>query len=391
FDDTTEMQIDISVDQPNNYIKSLERWPQVRPSYVPEWLPPFPTIISHKEDHEKGDEHEANDKKPEPAVDNAESVIVENITGINSEMKGASANSLVNTPHDRNVKTSRRIKRSPDQRPPTYDQFTNIYKSITSNKQTMKDLETETTKDEKKKKRKLKVSTLSLFPSHHAFETKFDGCDGIISPETPNSLPFFKDIPRKIPIFAYPPPKPSKSVESKVPSQTVSASSDSKLEEKFSASRKGKEKEKMIIFTPDNFEAPTPQPLPSKSQTPVQRDTKSKTKKAYTPVSSEKPIQKPRKGSQAGTTVLKLRVGTSTASAISSTPSVQTELVVNNDTADPPEIINCICPYPLSEIDDGNFMLSCDNCQVWFHGICTGFGPTPVEVNTWYCERCIEK
>nr|CAG8564144.1 3869_t:CDS:2 [Entrophospora candida] len=42
-------------------------------------------------------------------------------------------------------------------------------------------------------------------------------------------------------------------------------------------------------------------------------------------------------------------------------------------------------------LDDGQFMVSCDHCQVWFHGTCTGFGPASVEVGTWYCKRCTEK
>nr|CAG8554104.1 6775_t:CDS:2 [Entrophospora candida] len=48
-------------------------------------------------------------------------------------------------------------------------------------------------------------------------------------------------------------------------------------------------------------------------------------------------------------------------------------------------------PPPNCFLDDGQFMVSCDHCQVWFHGTCTGFGPASVEVGTWYCKRCTEK
>ncbi|CAG8563220.1 12849_t:CDS:2, partial [Acaulospora colombiana] len=363
LDDTVEMQIDVSINKSDNNAKCLKPWAQVRPSYVPEWLPPFPKIRSlNEEDQEKGDDKKVDDEKPEYTAD---SVVAKDDGGMDLEMKNASTNSSVNTSHDGNAKTTRRIKRSPDQRPPTYDQFANIYKSITLVKPVVKESETEMTKDEKRKKRKIKVSTSSLFPSHHIFETKFDGCDGVLSPDAPNSLSsstLFKDIPKKMPIFSYPIPKPNKGVEPKAPLQTTPLSLDSKItEEKPLASRKGKEK--MIIDAPDIFENPTPNPLPPKSQISVQRDTKSKTKKSVAPVTSDKLTSKSKKAVQPGTTVLKLRLGTSATPAIASTPSVQTELVINNDTADPPEIINCICPYPLSEIDDGNFMLSCDNCQ----------------------------
>ncbi|RHZ65024.1 hypothetical protein Glove_319g167 [Diversispora epigaea] len=158
-------------------------------------------------------------------------------------------------------------------------------------------------------------------------------------------------------------------------------------------------------------------------------DTKTKSKKS-TSSSVNKSVSKSRKSAQSGgtPTVLKLRLGgTSTTTATTTTTNNNnnnsnnntssvskksaTRFNTNINTTNNPtitnsntnitvtdnveggevEIINCICPYPLCEIDDGNFMLSCDKCQVWFHGTCVGFGPTPVEVNTWYCDRCIEK
>ncbi|CAB4469091.1 unnamed protein product [Rhizophagus irregularis] len=58
---------------------------------------------------------------------------------------------------------------------------------------------------------------------------------------------------------------------------------------------------------------------------------------------------------------------------------------------EPSEVINCICEPPNNTLDDGKFMVSCDNCQEWFHGVCTGFGPHRVEVGTWFCPRCRDR
>ncbi|KAI8997674.1 hypothetical protein BDB01DRAFT_846299 [Pilobolus umbonatus] len=50
------------------------------------------------------------------------------------------------------------------------------------------------------------------------------------------------------------------------------------------------------------------------------------------------------------------------------------------------EIIRCICANPT--VDYGTFMVACDMCSIWFHGICVGIH-NPIEV--WYCRRCKPK
>ncbi|CAJ0644869.1 13535_t:CDS:2 [Entrophospora sp. SA101] len=68
-------------------------------------------------------------------------------------------------------------------------------------------------------------------------------------------------------------------------------------------------------------------------------------------------------------------------------PPVATPIKIKLKLPNPP----IIATPPNCFLDDGQFMVSCDHCQVWFHGTCTGFGPASVEVGTWYCKRCTEK
>lgn len=49
--------------------------------------------------------------------------------------------------------------------------------------------------------------------------------------------------------------------------------------------------------------------------------------------------------------------------------------------------IRCICSE--ASTDFGSFMISCDECTVWFHGECVGLGPTSIpEGGSWFCFRC---
>ncbi|KAJ1976422.1 hypothetical protein H4R35_002708 [Dimargaris xerosporica] len=59
----------------------------------------------------------------------------------------------------------------------------------------------------------------------------------------------------------------------------------------------------------------------------------------------------------------------------------------NIPPADPhaPDIIHCVCSTPFW--DDSSFMISCDNCQQWFHGRCVGVVPGQ-DPETWLCPRC---
>lgn len=44
------------------------------------------------------------------------------------------------------------------------------------------------------------------------------------------------------------------------------------------------------------------------------------------------------------------------------------------------DIIKCICTEP--NLDNGKFMISCDSCQVWYHGSCVGIEE---QVFSWKC------
>ncbi|KAI8073320.1 hypothetical protein BC940DRAFT_291066 [Gongronella butleri] len=47
------------------------------------------------------------------------------------------------------------------------------------------------------------------------------------------------------------------------------------------------------------------------------------------------------------------------------------------------ETVQCICDNPT--VDYGTFMVACDTCGVWFHGVCVGILD---QVDEWHCMRC---
>ncbi|KAI8997283.1 hypothetical protein BDB01DRAFT_901700 [Pilobolus umbonatus] len=49
------------------------------------------------------------------------------------------------------------------------------------------------------------------------------------------------------------------------------------------------------------------------------------------------------------------------------------------------DVINCICDNPT--VDYGTFMIACDSCGVWYHGLCVNIAENdPIE--EWHCRRC---
>jgi len=61
------------------------------------------------------------------------------------------------------------------------------------------------------------------------------------------------------------------------------------------------------------------------------------------------------------------------------------EMFVLNNAINENGARHCICGGP----NDGTFMLSCDNCEGWFHGRCVGVGREDAEpLDTWYCPPC---
>ncbi|CAG8546997.1 30006_t:CDS:2, partial [Racocetra persica] len=363
----------------------------LRPSYVPEWLPPFPEV---KPQQEKLEDETDDTLKKSPEISSNEAVSQDSTLEIHKDDVNSMKSNLLPS-QDKSLKTARR-KRSLDQRPPTYD-IANVFNSIVPPKVQTQESSFEPSP---KKKRKLKITPSSLIPFHAVGEISQDGITNQdvtsltkLMSSTVGPLKLLKESQTK---------KPSPIAtrirsDNEVPVTNISSLSEVKRPQvKLPVSRKGKEK----MIDSSDFQEITPlnssRPRPP---TAIRRGSKVKLGKPITKPAIV-PADKPASASTTGATKLRIRLGkvspidvvAPAASPVASTSSVQSQLVVNNPSnvgvADPPEVINCICPYPFSEIDDGNFMLSCDGCQVWFHGICTGFGPSYVEVDTWYCERC---
>ncbi|CAG8435415.1 9134_t:CDS:2 [Ambispora gerdemannii] len=89
---------------------------------------------------------------------------------------------------------------------------------------------------------------------------------------------------------------------------------------------------------------------------------------------------KPSKNTSTSSDLCKKSSSTRTAKATakqqlpSSTPDNKTE------SSNSEEVINCICEFP--DKDNGKFMVSCDNCSVWFHGECVELGDELTKVDT---------
>ncbi|CAG8573717.1 8600_t:CDS:2 [Paraglomus occultum] len=115
------------------------------------------------------------------------------------------------------------------------------------------------------------------------------------------------------------------------------------------------------------------------------KPTKSTPASASTPMKIKLRIPTPHKQSSSPASVPSTPVSAISASLPPSTlntPSVVVSIPTMND-----EEINCICENP--HMDYGKFMIACDNCEVWYHGSCVGFGDgTDVVVDSWFCMRC---
>ncbi|KAF0530528.1 phd-finger domain-containing protein [Gigaspora margarita] len=362
----------------------------LRPSYVPEWLPPFPEI--KPQETEKIEDKADDTSTISPEINSNQAMLQDTKLKIHKDDDVNSMKSNLLSSQDKSSKMTRR-KRSPDQRPPTYD-IANVYNSITPPKVQTQE---ESSFEPPKKKRKLKITPSSLISFHAIDEISHDGItnQGVtgltkLMSSTVGPLKLLKEGQTKKP------PSITTRIRSdhEIPVTNVSSLSEvNPSQVKLPVSRKGKEK---MVDSSDFQETVSLNSSRPKPPTAIRRGSKVKLGKSITkstPVPDDKPAP-----TTTGATKLRIRLGkvspidvAPAASPVASTSSVQTQPVNNPSNvgvADPPEVINCICPYPFSEIDDGNFMLSCDGCQVWFHGICTGFGPSYVEVDTWYCERC---
>ncbi|RUS13318.1 hypothetical protein BC937DRAFT_95508 [Endogone sp. FLAS-F59071] len=68
---------------------------------------------------------------------------------------------------------------------------------------------------------------------------------------------------------------------------------------------------------------------------------------------------------------------------------LEDEGLPDEDEAGKAEEINCVCSDQ-PHVDDGGFMVACDNCEVWFHGRCVGVTAI-AEDEKWFCPRCKTK
>ena len=56
----------------------------------------------------------------------------------------------------------------------------------------------------------------------------------------------------------------------------------------------------------------------------------------------------------------------------------------------PGETIGCTCGVEFDPSDAAGFMLDCDRCHRWFHGVCAGIAPDN-DASVWHCADCAEE
>ncbi|CAI2175066.1 6094_t:CDS:2 [Funneliformis geosporum] len=355
-----------------------------RPSYIPDWLPPFPEIKPNEEEPVKEDQKvEIQEKTIESGGLTESTISIEGGTPKPIDYTINSQESIPEIQRSNSKSADSNVKNRPSKqklkRPLAYVLLDELFeKALTSEPISGESF------DASRKKRKIVE-----FDSLLSFE------DSLFSePEIP--VMDEKDAKDLMESYGYPlrlneSPIRQKRVEItskgnidgniKAPAQindtTLSEVKLSKpLQTKSSVSRKGKER--MIPEIIDFREPELPVvPLESSKASKKKELKNSKAKKSNLKVSTTK-VDSPEKLSEFNRPKLKLRIKSTSTPPSESQPEVV-------------DIINCICTPPNNTLDDGNFMVSCDSCQVWFHGICTGFGPHSVEVGTWYCKRCRDR
>ncbi len=354
-----------------------------KPSYIPDWLPPFPEINPHKEKEPVNEDQkvEVKERTKELSELTESTILTEKETPksidymITSQESIPEIQGLNNKTADSNVKgkpSKQKLKR-----PLAYTLLDELFeKALTS-----ESIPGELSSDAPRKKRKIVE-----FDNLLSFE------DSLFSePEIPvMDDKYAKDLMES---YGYPlrlneSPIQRHKIISKVntdgnikaPVQIIDTTlSEVKpfkpLQIKSPVSRKGKEK--MIPEIIDFRESEVPAVPVESPKAPKKKELKNnKDKKSNTKVSTTK-VDNPEKSLESNRPKLKLRIKSATTP-----PAPDSESV---------DVINCICAPPNNTLDDGNFMVSCDNCQVWFHGTCTGFGSHSVEVGTWYCNRCRDR
>jgi hypothetical protein len=366
------MQIDSCSKRKTDHHSRLLSLSKKRPSYIPDWLPPLPEIKLHgeKEPINEAQKDGVKEKTKELSELTESTILTEKEKPIDNMI--TSQESILEVQGSNNITVESNVQAKPSKqklkRPLAYTVLDELFeKALTS-----ESVPVELSFDTPRKKRKI-----IEFDNLLSFE------DSLFSePEIP--IMDDKNTRDLIESCGYPLRLNEKSVQKhksinvaskvnadvnlKVPVQiidsTLSEVKPSKsLQIKSPVSRKGKEK---MIPEIIDFQESEPSILKKKEQKNI-KAKKSTHKAATTKVNS------PEKPSEFNRLKLTLRIKT--------TPS----------DPEPSEIINCICTPPNNTLDDGKFMVSCDNCQEWFHGVCTGFGPHRVEVGTWYCQRCRDR
>jgi hypothetical protein len=375
IESSSSMQID-SIET-TDYHSRLLSLSKKRPSYIPDWLPPLPEVKSCEENEPVNEVKKVGvDEKTKKLSGLTESTITEKEKLFDNMI--TSQESIPEIQESNNVTFDSNVQVKPSKqklkRPLAYTMLDESFEKAFISESVLGEL----TSDSPRKKRKIvEFDNLLSFEDSLFSEPEIpimddkntrDLMESYGYPLRLNESPIQKhrsielskinaDVNLKTPVqiidTILPEVKPSKPIQIKSP-----------------VSHKGKER-----MLPEIIDFQEPEPFTESPKAPKKKEPKNiKAKKSTYKGTITKPSV-PEKTSESNRPKLTLRIKSAT------TPS----------DPEPSEVINCICAPPNNTLDDGKFMVSCDNCQEWFHGVCTGFGPHRVEVGTWFCPRCRDR
>lgn len=381
IESSSSMQID-SIEkcskQTTDYYSRLLSLSKKRPSYIPEWLPPLPEVKS-REDNEPMIEVkkvEAEEKTKELSG-LTESTITENEKPFDNMI--TSQESIPEIQESNNVTSDSNVQVKPSKqklkRPLAYTMLDESFEKAFISESVLG----ESISDSPRKRRKIvEFDNLLSFEDPLFSEPEIpimddkntrDLVESYGYPLRLNETPIQKH--RSVELSS----KINADVNLKMPVQIIDTiltevKPSKPLQIKSPVSHKGKEK-----MIPEIIDFQEPEPSTESSKAPKKKEPKNIKAKKSTYKGTTTKSSVPEKTSESNRPKLTLRIKSAT------TPS----------DPEPSEVINCICEPPNNTLDDGKFMVSCDNCQEWFHGVCTGFGPHRVEVGTWFCPRCRDR
>ncbi|RIA84809.1 hypothetical protein C1645_831724 [Glomus cerebriforme] len=378
IESNSPMQIDSIVKQTTDRYSRLLLLSKKRPPYIPDWLPPLPEVKPRKENEPVNEVQNVGveEKTKELSGLTESTTLTEKEKPIDDMITSQESISEIQESNNINVDSNVQIKPSKQKlkRPLAYTMLDELFEKALTSESALGELSFDTPR---KKRKIVEFDNLLSFEDSLFSESEIPVMDDKNTRELVesygyplrlNETPIQKhksielaskvaDVNLKAPVqiidTILPEVKPSKPLQIKSP-----------------VSRKGKEKMIPEIIDFQEPEPSTESPKALKKKEPMNIKAKKSTYKGATMKSDV-----PEKLSESNRPKLTLRIKSAT------TPS----------DPEPSEVINCICAPPNNTLDDGKFMVSCDNCQEWFHGVCTGFGPHHVDVGTWFCPRCRDR